>query len=94
MTTLLKAWRRYRRTRGLSHELVTLLLCLGAGVVAMPLLIWVVGSQTLGAYANGGPLNLWRDFFMALGTGSRAYWLVALGPYGAVWAWRLLRSVR
>jgi len=91
MPSLLNYWRRFRGTRGARRELLTLLLCLIIGLVAMPLLIWAVGSWKLGAYANGGPWALERDFLTALSHRSLAFWLVALGPYLAVW---LLRGLR
>ena len=88
---MLVYWRRYRRTRGPRRELLTVALCLGLGLVVMPLLIFAVGSWKLGPYVNGGPLALWRDYLIALLHGSLAFWLVALGPYAAVW---LLRGAR
>ena len=84
-------WRRYRRTRGLPRELLTLALCLVVGLFIMPVLIWVVGAAVLGPYTNGGLFSLLRDYYVALATGALAYWLVALGPYAAVW---LLRGLR
>lgn len=91
MRSPLHYWRRYRRTHGLQHELLTLALCLAAGLLLMPLLIWAVGSAELGPYANGRMGALLGDYYLALAKGSMAYWLVALGPYGAVWTLRVLR---
>ena len=45
----------------------------------------------LGPYSNGGLGGLLKDYFLELAKGSLAYWLVALGPYAAVW---LLRGLR
>ena len=87
MASLIRSWKRFRRTRGAQRELLTLLLCL----VLVPVLIWLVGTSTLGAYTNGGPFSLWRDYLAGLLHGSLAFWLVALGPYVAVWLWRALR---
>jgi len=87
-----QAWRRFRSTRGLKREALTLLLGLALGVILMPPLIWLVGSRTLGAYANGSPWAFGRDFFTALFKGSLPYVAVALGPYVAVWGWRALRA--
>jgi hypothetical protein len=84
-------WRRYRRTRGLTRELLTLSLCLVVGLLVMPVLIWIVGHIVLGPYTNGGLFSLLKDYYLALATGALAYWLVALGPYAAVW---LLRGLR
>jgi hypothetical protein len=91
MASLLQTWKRFRRTRGIKREVLTLLLCLGLGLLLVPLLIWLVGSRTLGAYANGSLFSLWRDFIVGLAHGSSAFWLVGLGPYAAVWLWRALR---
>ena len=88
MPSPLYYWRRYRRTRGLKRELLTLALCLAVGLVVMPILIWVVGSSQLGPYTNGGLVSLLGDFYVALFKGSFAYWLVALGPYTALWVLR------
>lgn len=91
MRSPLHYWRRYRRTRGLQRELLTLGLCLTVGLLVMPTLIWFVGSAQLGPYANGGLGTLLLDYYLGLLKGSLAYWLVALGPYAAVW---LLRGLR
>lgn len=84
-------WRFYRRSSGAGHELLSLGLALAVGLVVLPVLIWVVGKATLGPYTNGGLLALWRDFLLALAGGSPAYWLVALGPYLALWVLRIAR---
>ncbi len=91
MRSPLHYWRRYRRTRGTKREMLTLALCLAVGLFLMPLLIWLVGTLLLGPYANGGLGGLLKDYFLALGKGSLAYWLVAAGPYAAIW---LLRGLR
>ena len=91
MRSPLHYWRRYRRTRGLTRELLTLGLCLVLGLLLMPVLIWLVGKAELGPYANGGLGSLLGDYYVTLAKGSLAFWLVALGPYGALW---LLRGLR
>ena len=91
MQSLLKFWRRYRQTSGVQHELMAFSVCLALGLIVMPILIWLVGSSRLGPYANGGLFALWRDYVAALAHGSLAFWLVALGPYVALW---LLRGAR
>jgi hypothetical protein len=50
-----------------------------------------VGKTVLGPYGNGGLGALLGDYYAALIKGSLAFWLVALGPYAAVW---LLRGLR
>jgi hypothetical protein len=91
MQSLLKYWRHYRQSSGVQHELVGFALCLAIGVTVMPILIYLVGSSRLGPYANGGLLALWRDYVVALVHLSLAFWLVALGPYAALW---MLRGAR
>ena len=91
MLSPLQLWRRYQRTRGSQRELLALGLSLALGVLVMPPLIWLVGSAKLGPYSGGGLFTLWGDYLLALFKGSLAYWLVALGPYAALW---LLRAVR
>jgi len=91
MHSALHYWRRYRSTRGQQRELLTLALCLALGLLVMPVLIWIVGAAELGHYTNGGLGSLLKDYFVELAHGSLAYWLVALGPYLAVWLLRRLR---
>jgi len=91
MASLVQYWQRYRSTRGAKRELLTLLVCLALGLLAMPVLIWAAGSWKLGPYANGGLPALERDFYLSLSHGSLVFWLVALGPYAAAW---LLRGLR
>jgi len=91
MPSALHYWRRYRRTRGATRELLTIALSLAVGLTIMPVLIWLVGRAELGPYANGGLGGLLADYYAALLKGSLAFWLVALGPYAAVW---LLRGLR
>lgn len=56
------------------------------GLLVIPLLIWIVGHRTLGAYTRGddphgfGPLALYGDYFAGLAHGWLGYWVVALGP--------------
>ena len=70
----------------LRRELTLLGGALGVGVLIIPLLIWVAGHATLGAYTHGdsgpgfGPLTLYRDYLSGLGHGWIMYWLVAIGP--------------
>lgn len=91
MASLKTIWRSYRQARGLQRELITVGLCLCAGLLLVPLAIWLVGTRLLGSYGNGGFWNLLGDFFRGLGSGSGAFWAVALGPYAAVLILRLLR---
>ena len=91
MSSLLNVWKRYRSSRGLRRELWALAICLTLGLLGLPVLIWLVGSWKLGPYANGGLAAFWRDDLGALSKGSIAFWLVALGPYAALWLFRGVR---
>lgn len=99
--SLLAAWRSYRRRKGLGREAITLLLGIVAGLVLLPLAIYVVGRVLLGAYlrdttdvTSDGPLALWSDYLAGLSQGSVAHWLVLVGPYGAYLIWRIGRKSR
>ena len=72
----------------LRRELLILGIALACGLIAIPLLIWVVGNRILGPYvhtqdptAGTGPMRLLADFFGGLGHGSIIFWCVAAGPY-------------
>jgi hypothetical protein len=84
-------WQRYRGTRGVARELLTIALCVGLGLLVMPCLIFAVGRLALGPYAQGNLFALWRDFLNALTAGSYAAWFIVAGPYLLVW---LLRGGR
>ncbi len=86
MPILPKAWRP--GAGGARGETSAFLLCLLAGITLVPALVWGVGSRTLGPYTNGGLLEFWRDDLLALMHGTIPHWIVALGPYAALWAWR------
>ena len=97
--SLLGAWRSYRRRKGLAREAITLVLGLVAGLVLMPLGIYVVGRMLLGGYLRsvtdatpGGPMALWSDYVAGLSQGSLAHWLVLLGPYVLYLIFRVGRS--
>jgi hypothetical protein len=59
---------------------------LAVGLLAVPLLIWLMGHRILGPYTHGddprgmGPLALYGDYFSGLAHGWLSYWTVALGP--------------
>lgn len=75
----------YRKARGLWRELLTLIVCVLIGGIVMPCLIFAAGRVALGPYTHGGVFALWRDFLGGLGSGSQAFWFIALGPYLLVW---------
>jgi hypothetical protein len=75
----------YEQLPGPGRALLLYGAALLAGVVAMPFLIWLIGSRVLGPYAHGpnphaGPFALFADFILGLLHGSAVFWAVALGP--------------
>ena len=69
----------------LRRELLILGIALACGLLAIPLLIWVVGNRILGPYTHGnnlhaGPMALLGDFYEGLSKGWLSYWIVAVGP--------------
>lgn len=87
------AWRR--------PELLLPLAALAAGLLLLPLLIWLAGTRVLGAYTRAsegpaaGPLGLYADYYSALAHGVPAFWAAALGPLALVLLGRaLLRLLR
>lgn len=79
-----------RSLSGVRREALYALLALLAGVLLLPLLVWSAGRLALGTYANGGPFALLADFARGLAQGSMPYWIVALAPYAAFIALRVL----
>lgn len=85
----------------LRQELLTFALSLLFALTVLPVAIWVAGRIFLGDYLrdpgdptlarHGGPLALIGDLFRGLGEGSPGHWLVLLGPYLLVVAFRLGR---
>ena len=97
---ILKAWRGYRRQKGLAREITVLAAALGFGLLVLPLLIWAGGRLVLGEYirdpltgATGGPLALWIDYLQGLVHGSPGYWLACAGLYVIYLAVRLSRRL-
>lgn len=63
---------------------------LAFAALALPFLVYSTGVRTLGAYAGGGPLQFFGDFYADLGRLRAGAWLLLLGPATLVAAWRLL----
>ncbi len=87
---------RYRRSSGLAREAGRLVIGILAGLILLPLAIWIGGQAVLGDYirnpvtgATGGPGGFWWDYLRALGEGSAGHWIVLLGPYVVYSALRL-----
>jgi hypothetical protein len=74
------------------RELLWIVIALVVGVLLLPPLIWLVGSRVFGPYAGGGSRDLVAHFFVGLGQGRPALWLVALGPYLVISALRVTRA--
>jgi hypothetical protein len=99
--SLTSAWRGYRSLPPLQRELVTFGLALLCGLIVLPFAIWLAGQVFLGDYLrdpgdpglarHGGPLLLLWDYWRGLSAGSPAHWLVLLGPYVLLWAFRIGR---
>jgi hypothetical protein len=99
-----KAWRHYRALPAVPRELATLALMLIVALTVLPLAIWIAGKLFLGDYlrhppgpsgaaATGGPVALLADFVSALLAGSPGHWLVLLGPYLLLLAFRAGRAI-
>jgi hypothetical protein len=99
-----KAWRQYRSLPPVPRELATLALMLLVALTVLPLAIWVAGKLFLGDYLRtppdptgatltGGPLALLIDYVGAVLAGSPGHWLVLLGPYLLLLAFRAARAI-
>jgi hypothetical protein len=91
MVSMKQAWRQFRQMRGLPREAVTILLCLLLGLAVMPIAVYVVGQRLFGPYVDGGYGAYLLGLIRSMAQLSLAHWLFALGPYGAVWLWRIWR---
>ena len=69
--------------------LAALTLALGFGV--LPLLIFLVGSASLGRYEGASAAGVYQVIYRGLGAGSVASWIVVLGPYGLYLLFKALR---
>jgi hypothetical protein len=76
---------------GWTRELVLAALAASVGFGLMPLLLYLVGSWTLGRYEGAGAARLYQSIYQGLRTGSTACWIVVLGPYGL---YLLLKGLR
>lgn len=98
---LTSAWRRYRSLPGLQRELVAFGLMLLFALTVLPFATWLAGQIFLGDYLRdpgepglarqGGPWALIVDYVGGILAGSPGHWLVLLGPYVLLWAFRLGR---
>lgn len=56
----------------------------------LPVLVYYTGTQTLGPYSKGGPLQFVGDFYVSLAHLRGAAWTLLLGPAALVAFWRML----
>lgn len=99
-----KAWRGYRALPPVRRELATFGLMLVVALTVLPLAIWGAGQLFLGDYLRdpptpsgvtrtGGPLALLTDFVGGILAGSPGHWLVLLGPWLLLMAFRAGRAI-
>jgi hypothetical protein len=95
-----RAWRGYRRLKGVRREFALLGLMLAFALFILPVLIWFAGKFFLGEYVRspsgaptGGPVALWVDYLRGLASGSLGYWTVLVGPYVILLALRICRGL-
>lgn len=79
----------------LQRELLLAGFALLAGLLLIPVLVWLVGRMTLGEYTHGGVPAFLADYLRGLARGDLAFWVMLLGPYGFLLLGRLaLRLAR
>ena len=89
--------RNYNAQSPLRRELLLLVGLLLLALLVLPTLVWLAGQVFLGDYlrtpagGTGGPVALTVDYVGGLLAGSPGHWLMLLGPYLLVAAWRLGR---
>jgi hypothetical protein len=104
---LTRAWRNYRSLPLAKREAATFGISILFALTILQFAIWIAGQVFLGDYLRdaadpnldpdlirrGGPFALILDFVRGLFSGSPGHWLVLLGPYGLLWAYRLIRRL-
>jgi hypothetical protein len=94
MNGLSTLWRRYQQSSALVRELAIFSLCLVLGWLLIPVAIYLVGMRLLGPYEHGSYLQFVLDIAGGVLSGSWPFWLLVLGPYLGLWAYRLWRRAR
>ena len=84
-------YRRIGLSGGWSRELWLTALALAAGFGLMPVLIYVVGSSTLGRYDGASLRRVFETLYAGVQSGSASSWIVLFGPYGLYLIFRGLR---
>jgi len=74
----------------LNRNLLWLAAALLFAAAVLPFLVYYTGTQTLGRYSNGGPLQFVGDFYASLAHLRGAAWTLLLGPAALVIFWRIL----
>jgi hypothetical protein len=74
----------------LKRHLAWLAAALAFAAAVLPFLVYFTGTQTLGPYANGGPLQFVGDYYASLAQMQTAAWTLLLGPVALVIIWRVL----
>ncbi len=74
----------------LKRHLAWLTAALLFAATVLPFLVYWTGTQTLGPYSKGGPLQFVGDFYVSLARMQGAAWTLLLGPVALVIAWRVL----
>lgn len=87
---ILDLWKRWRRMNSWLRELALAAFLLLFGGALMPLLIYLVGSSTLGRYEGASAGRIYGTVYGGLQSGSVASWIVLVGPYGLYVLMRLL----
>jgi hypothetical protein len=76
---------------GWVRELTLTAIALLLGFLAMPALIYFVGSTALGRYEGASLGRLFKSIYGTLESGSLASWVVLLGPYALFLIFRGLK---
>ena len=75
----------------LRREWIMASVCLVAGLLVLPALIYLVGTQLLGVYGGGPHIgSFYGDFFRNLLSGTPRTWFIAVAPYVSIWLLRLI----
>jgi hypothetical protein len=74
-------------------EAMTFGLAVLAGLLVMPVLIYLAGLIALQAYANGGVFSLYYDWFKGLFELRPSFWAVVFGPLVFLTLFRVFRWI-
>ena len=77
----------------LQFEAMTFGVAVLAGLLIMPVLIYLAGLVVLKPYANGGVFSLYYDWFAGLFGGHSSFWIVVIGPLAFLTLFRLCRAL-